>query len=88
MIQPAPVPRPRSKMDSLVFLPETFKSTNREEAKSSVRGSLEASKSGPKEAEAEPSGTEADVAPTSPKNVERPVDLYKVCTIPPSMLAE
>ncbi|KAF3332758.1 G patch domain-containing protein 1 [Carex littledalei] len=77
MGKPAPVPRPRSKMDSLVFLPETFKSTNREEAKFPVRGSLEASKSGLKEAEAEPSGTEADVAPTSPKNVERPVDLYK-----------
>ncbi|KAJ4808095.1 G patch domain-containing protein 1 [Rhynchospora pubera] len=77
MGKPPPVPRPRSKMDSLIFLPEIFKSSNKEDAKSPIGNSLEASKSGLKEAEAEPSASEADVAPTSPKNVERPVDLYK-----------
>jgi hypothetical protein len=70
-------------MESLVFLTETLKSSDREEANPHVRDSLDASKTGLKEAEAEPSGTDADVAPTSPKNVERPVDLYKVITIPP-----
>lgn len=83
LIQPPPMPRPRSKIDSLIFLTETFKSSNREEAEPPVRDLLESSKSGLKEAEAKPSGAEVDVAPTSPKNVERPVDLYKVFTIPP-----
>ncbi|KAJ3692470.1 hypothetical protein LUZ60_012820 [Juncus effusus] len=72
MGKPLAMPKPRSKIDNLIFLTETFKRENKEENETEIKDSVGSSK----ERETQVAGIDADVA-LSPKSVERPLDLYK-----------
>ncbi|KAL8479362.1 hypothetical protein ACS0TY_026289 [Phlomoides rotata] len=67
MGKPPPAPRPRSKIDSLIFMPDSIKTTNVEEQASSLNPQVHNRETAGKEVE-----NEVEV-----ENVERPVDLYK-----------
>ncbi|XP_020088663.1 G patch domain-containing protein TGH homolog isoform X2 [Ananas comosus] len=71
-----PVQRPRSRMDSLIFMTETIKSSKSEEAIASTRDSILLSHSESKETEKQLITQETDAEPIA-ADVQRPVDLYK-----------
>lgn len=76
-MQPPPAPRSRSKLDSLVFLPDSVKAAKLEDdvsgdrSESSLR--LQEGRKEGKEMVDQEIEVEAE-----PENIERPVDLYKV----------
>lgn len=79
-MQPPPAPRAKSKMDSLIFMPDSIRAADVEEnvpaeRRSSAHNGKKDKETNTIEKEAEP---EVEV-----ENVERPVDLYKV--LPSSM---
>nr|CAD1838276.1 unnamed protein product [Ananas comosus var. bracteatus] len=76
MGKPPPVQRPRSRMDSLIFMTETIKSSKSEEAIASTRDSILLSHSESKETEKQLITQETDAEPIT-ADVQRPVDLYK-----------
>lgn len=76
-LQPPAVQRPRSRMDSLIFMTETIKSSKSEEAIASTRDSILLSHSESKETEKQLITQETDAEPIA-ADVQRPVDLYKV----------
>lgn len=76
-LQPPPVQRPRSRMDSLIFMTETIKSSKSEEAIASTRDSILLSHSESKETEKQLITQETNAEPNA-ADVQRPVDLYKV----------
>lgn len=76
-LQLPPVQRPRSRMDSLIFMTETIKSSKSEEAIASTRDSILLSHSESKETEKQLITQETDAEPIA-ADVQRPVDLYKV----------
>lgn len=76
IMQPTTAPRPRSKLDSLIYFPESVKAPNLQDDVSGGRsqfslqeGDIEKGK------EMADQQTEVDA---EPENIERPVDLYKV----------
>lgn len=80
-MQPPPAPRSRSKLDSLVFLPDSVKAAKLEEDDVSgdrIESSLRVQE-GRKEGKLMVD-QEIEVE-TEPENVERPVDLYKVFSL-------
>lgn len=76
-MQPPPAPRVKSKMDSLIFMPDSITTAKVEEHVSMERKSSSASRAhnGKKDKETTENEVE-DVVEV--ENVERPVDLYKV----------
>lgn len=79
-MQPPPAPRSRSKLDSLVFLPDSVKAAKLEDdvsgdrSESSLR--LQEGRKEGKEMVDQEIEVEAE-----PENIERPVDLYKVFSL-------
>lgn len=74
MGKPPPPPRARSKLDTLIFMPDSFpKSAQVDPPK---RDSLPFTQSKPQESDTQLSKEDLDTATTT-TNVERPVDLYK-----------
>ncbi|KAL2470149.1 G patch domain-containing protein TGH [Abeliophyllum distichum] len=76
MGKPPPAPRVRSKMDSLIFMPDSIKAANMEERVSTEGPSSLAPKVHGKEKGQEKVEQEVEVE-VEVENVERPVDLYK-----------
>lgn len=76
MGKPPPLPRPRSKMETLVFMTESLKSSKIEETNSANGDSKHISQTEVQEIEKQPTANEPDTEP-SPASVQRPVDLYK-----------
>lgn len=76
LLQPPPAPRMRSKMDSLIFMPDLVKAANPEETAmlNKVQSSVPQSDSEFKNKEVADREIEVEV---EVENVERPVDLYK-----------
>ncbi|XP_058087067.1 G patch domain-containing protein TGH isoform X2 [Magnolia sinica] len=73
---PAP-PRARSKMDSLIFIPDLVKTTKTEESAAAVgREPLPVSQSEEREFFEQETGKETEIEPNN-ASVQRPVDLYK-----------
>lgn len=77
-MQPPPPPRLRSKMDSLIFMPDSIRAANVEEQNSGKQTSTSAQ--GKKDRETAEKEAEIEV---EVENVERPVDLYKVMPLSP-----
>lgn len=75
-MQPPPAPRPRSKIDSLIFMPDSIRTANVEEQASSLN---------PQKQDRETTGKDVEDE-VEVENVERPIDLYKVLLIPLSIL--
>ncbi|XP_021905487.1 G patch domain-containing protein TGH [Carica papaya] len=75
--KPPPAPRIRSKMDSLLFMPDSFKATGLEETGSSNKDSFLVMQPAAAEINKDFADKEDEVE-VEVKNVERPVDLYKV----------
>lgn len=73
MGKPPPPPRVRSKMDSLIFMPDSVKDTKLEET---ARASNKPSSVSQMDESKEVSNTDASVE-VEVENVERPIDLYK-----------
>ncbi|XP_006656099.1 G patch domain-containing protein TGH homolog [Oryza brachyantha] len=73
MGKPMYVQRPRSKMDSLIFMSESSTRTNDKEESSSI-ASQHTSEPGTTEIEAKGSATDPDIGSSS---MQKPVDLYK-----------
>lgn len=74
--KPPPAPRIRSKMDSLLFMPDSFKATGLEETGSSNKDSFLVMQPAAAEINKDFADKEDEVE-VEVKNVERPVDLYK-----------
>ena len=73
-LQPPPVPRMRSKMDSLIFMSDSVKPTKLEESDAVNKGPYPTTQSDAQEmSKIEVTEVEVEV-----ENVERPVDLYNV----------
>lgn len=79
--QPPPAPRARSKMDSLLFMPDSIKSAKVEETVTPIADPLPMIKLDDEDTNKEESKVEAE-------NVERPVDLYKVLSSSSSQLLD
>ncbi|XP_057514476.1 G patch domain-containing protein TGH isoform X2 [Actinidia eriantha] len=75
MGKPPPPPRVRSKMDSLIFMPDSVKHAQVEETKA-YRDSLPVPQSGMEDISKKEADREVEVD-VEVENVERPVDLYK-----------
>nr|XP_019710120.1 G patch domain-containing protein TGH homolog isoform X2 [Elaeis guineensis] len=76
MGKPPPLPRPRSKMETLIFMTESLKSSKTEETRSATRDSKHISPSEVQEVQKQPTANEPDMEPST-TSVQRPVDLYK-----------
>ncbi|XP_008782424.2 G patch domain-containing protein TGH homolog [Phoenix dactylifera] len=76
MGKPPPLPRPRSKMETLIFMTESLKSSKTEETSSAARDSKHISLSEVQEVQKQPTANEPDIEPST-TTVQRPVDLYK-----------
>lgn len=78
-MQPPPAPRIRSKMDTLIFMPDSMKAKNIDETVIN-RDSLATLKSDAQGINKDVADKEIEVE-VEVENVERPVDLYKVILI-------
>ena len=67
-MQPPQAPRMRSKIDTLIFTPDSVKARDREDTAKPTRDQIKIEDVAEKEIEVE----------VEVENVERPVDLYKV----------
>ncbi|XP_072984098.1 G patch domain-containing protein TGH homolog isoform X2 [Typha latifolia] len=76
MGKPPPLQKPRSRVDTLIFMTESVKGSKTDEAEEANRDSLHVSQSGSQQAEKQLTMEEPDIEPNA-MNVERPVDLYK-----------
>lgn len=76
MGKPPPPPRVRSKVNSLIFMPDSVKPPKLGETTTAFRDSLPVPQSGAEEISKEEADTELEVD-VEVENVERPVDLYK-----------
>lgn len=75
-MQPPPPPRPRSKMDSLIFMPDSIKAAKAEESAAVNKEPLSVSRW---DSEEKRRVIEKEIeVEVEAENVERPVDLYKV----------
>lgn len=78
-MQPPPAPRARSKLDSLIYLPESVKAPKLEDDVSGGRSQFSLQE-GRIEKGKEIADQEIEVD-AEPENIERPVDLYKVFSL-------
>lgn len=78
VIQPPPPPRMKSKMDSFVFTSDSVKATKFEGDNPPIRDQVIAPLSDAEEMTKHMANSEKEVE-VETENVERPVDLYKVC---------
>ncbi|XP_010265340.1 PREDICTED: G patch domain-containing protein TGH [Nelumbo nucifera] len=76
MGKPPPVPRPRSRMDTLIFTSDSVKTTKAEDTATTNRDALPLSQLEPEDKKFEITSMET-VVDSNKENIERPVDLYK-----------
>lgn len=79
-LQPPPAPRTRSKIDTLIFTPDSIKTKNIEETVTENRGSFATPQSDTQGKSKDVGDKELEVE-VEVENVERPVDLYKVILV-------
>lgn len=76
-VQPPPAPRMKSKMDSLIFMPDSIRAADVQEQVPGERRSSSQPQGHSRKKENEAIEKEAEIE-VEVENVERPVDLYKV----------
>ncbi|KAF8389834.1 hypothetical protein HHK36_024353 [Tetracentron sinense] len=87
MGKPPPLPRVRGRIDSLIFTPDFVRPTKAEETVAANKNPLPVSQSEPQEISEEMTSREIEIELKN-TNVERPVDLYKLCTFTEAIFSD